>query len=142
MGVGVGGCGTSVSVAVDVGERGVSLAGTDVLVGVKVDGGGIGVAQGVAEVGSGVAVGRTDPAVSLVVPQATSCNAQSKRLNRCRFMATPLSKRPLSAVRAVYDQLTGVQAGLNFPAAVDQPNLLLSSNNPLSIAGVQGTVIW
>ena len=79
--------GVLVTVDVDVGERGVSRAGTGVWVGVKVVVGGIGVAVDGAEVGSGVAVGRTDTAVSTVVSQSASSNEQSKRLKRCRFMA-------------------------------------------------------
>jgi hypothetical protein len=108
VGVDVGSSGVSVSVDMDVGERGVSLAGTGVLVGVDVDVGGIGVAVGVAEVGSGVALGGTDTAVSSAVLQAASSNVQSKKLNRCRFMAIPFLQRLLSAVRAVHAQLTGV----------------------------------
>jgi hypothetical protein len=79
--------GVLVTIDVDVGERGVSGAGTGVWVGVKVLVGGIGVAVDGAEVCSGAAVGRTDTAVSSVVSQAVSSTAQSKRLNRCRFMA-------------------------------------------------------
>ena len=111
VGENAGGSGVSVSVNVDIGERGVSLAGTGVLVGVKVDVGGIGVAVGVAEGGSGVAVGRTDTGVNSAVPQAASSNAQSKRPNRCRLMATPFSQRLLPAVRAVHARLIGAQAG-------------------------------
>jgi len=121
VGVDVGGCGVSVSVDVDVGERGVSLAGIGVLVGIKADLGEIDVAVGGAEVGSGVAADGTDTAVSSAVPQAASSNAQSKRLNGCRFMATPFSQRLLSVVWQCLPNSLVRRLGPSFPAAIDRP---------------------
>ena len=137
VGVDADDSGVLVTVDVDIGERGVSRAGTGVWVGVKVVVGGIGVAVDSAEVGSGVAVGRIDTAVGSVVSQAVSSNAQSKRLNRCRFMAllSPSADCQWSAQRMLSSPVRSL--GPSFPVAVERPKLL-SRNNPLGTAGVQG----
>jgi hypothetical protein len=138
VGVDVDDSGVLVTLSVDVGGPGVSLAGTGVWVGVKLVVGGLGVAVDGAEIGSGVAVGRKDTAVSSVVLQAASSNAQSKRLDRCRFMAllSPSAYCQWSAQCMLSSPVR--RLGLSFQAAVERPKLLLSRNNPLGMAGVQG----